>query len=169
MEAWILRRLVSLFGQVTRRPHVPRDPQLRQLFKIVGIDFDEPEAGILDLISMKYHRVKPKDSHSIREHQDIYKPLKCTIHIFDDKGDSRYQHTYHILYHHLPEHQYQKPTSHLIIEEPMMPMLMQMANMMTMNLGIQSQELMTKLLNRRWQRRQHDTTYQNLSKKLPWD
>lgn len=43
-EAWILRRLVSLFGQVTRRPHVPRDPRLRQLFKIVGIDF-ESESG----------------------------------------------------------------------------------------------------------------------------
>ncbi|CAL1147700.1 unnamed protein product [Cladocopium goreaui] len=48
-EAWILRRLVSLFGQVTRRPHVPRDPRLRQLFKIVGIDF-ESESGILDNI-----------------------------------------------------------------------------------------------------------------------
>ena len=48
-EAWILRRLVSLFAQITRRPHVPRDQRLRELFKIVGIDFEQ-ESGILENI-----------------------------------------------------------------------------------------------------------------------
>lgn len=37
-EAWILRRLISIFGQVTRRPHIPRDPQMKHLFTVVGID-----------------------------------------------------------------------------------------------------------------------------------
>ena len=37
-EAWILRRLISVFGQVTRRPHIPRDPQMKLQFTLVGID-----------------------------------------------------------------------------------------------------------------------------------
>lgn len=40
-EAWALRRLVSIFGGVTRRPHIPRDKQLRKLFSCVGIDVDQ--------------------------------------------------------------------------------------------------------------------------------
>ena len=49
-EAWVLRRLVSVFGQVTRRPHIPRDPQMKHLFTLVGIDVtrssnESPEDG----------------------------------------------------------------------------------------------------------------------------
>lgn len=39
-EAWALRRLVSIFAQVARRPHVPRDAQMRKLFVCIGIDVD---------------------------------------------------------------------------------------------------------------------------------
>lgn len=37
-EAWVLRRLVTIFSQVARRPHVPRDAQMRRLFSVVGIE-----------------------------------------------------------------------------------------------------------------------------------
>lgn len=47
-EAWILRRLVSVFAQAARRPHVPRDAGLRKLFQTVGIDFNSYQPGILD-------------------------------------------------------------------------------------------------------------------------
>ena len=44
-EAWILRRLVTTFGQVTKRPHVTRYPQLRKLFNAVGIEIPETKSS----------------------------------------------------------------------------------------------------------------------------
>ena len=36
-EAWILRRLVTTFAQVTKRPHIPRDRQLRKLLRQLAL------------------------------------------------------------------------------------------------------------------------------------
>ena len=47
----MIRRLVSAFSEITRRPHIPRCPQLRRLFKSVGIDCEKksPAEGRLKL------------------------------------------------------------------------------------------------------------------------
>ena len=43
-EAWILRRLVSIFSSVARRPHTPREKGLRDLYGAVGITLGSLEA-----------------------------------------------------------------------------------------------------------------------------
>ena len=54
-EAWVLRRLVSIFGGVARRPHRPRDPEMVRLFECIGIDLSitSPQ-GILDGLDNKW-------------------------------------------------------------------------------------------------------------------
>ncbi|CAL1132195.1 unnamed protein product [Cladocopium goreaui] len=44
-EAWILRRLITIFAQVARRPHIPRDPQMRRLFAAIGINVEPVPEG----------------------------------------------------------------------------------------------------------------------------
>lgn len=36
-EAWVLRRMVSIFSMVARRPHTPRERGIQQLFEAIGI------------------------------------------------------------------------------------------------------------------------------------
>ena len=38
IQAWALRRMVSVFNCVTRRPHVPREVALRRLLRSQGFD-----------------------------------------------------------------------------------------------------------------------------------
>ena len=46
MEAWLLRRLVTIFSQAAKRPHVPRDAQMRKLFSCIGINLESaPSEG----------------------------------------------------------------------------------------------------------------------------
>ena len=45
-EAWILRNLVTIISQAAKRPHVPRSKEFRLLFRAIGIDVPETEAGI---------------------------------------------------------------------------------------------------------------------------
>ena len=40
-EAWILRNLVTVLAGAARRPHVPRCPEMRTLFRAIGIDVPE--------------------------------------------------------------------------------------------------------------------------------
>ena len=44
-EAWVLRRLITIFSQVARRPHIPRDPQMRRLFEAIGIKVEPVSEG----------------------------------------------------------------------------------------------------------------------------
>ena len=36
-EAWLLRRMVTIFAKMAKRPHAPRDPGVRDLFHASGI------------------------------------------------------------------------------------------------------------------------------------
>ena len=36
-EAWLLRRLITIFAKMAKRPHAPRDPGVRDLFRASGI------------------------------------------------------------------------------------------------------------------------------------
>lgn len=38
IQAWALRRMVSVFNSVTRRPHIPREVALRRLLRNQGFD-----------------------------------------------------------------------------------------------------------------------------------
>ena len=37
-QAWCLRRLISTYNAIARRPHIPREKELRRLFRSQGID-----------------------------------------------------------------------------------------------------------------------------------
>lgn len=43
-KAWILRKLVSVLAGAARRPHIPRSPEMRQLFRATGIEVPESNA-----------------------------------------------------------------------------------------------------------------------------
>ena len=38
MQAWALRRMISVYNSVTRRPHVPRELALRRILRSQGFD-----------------------------------------------------------------------------------------------------------------------------------
>jgi len=38
IQAWALRRMVSVYNSITRRPHVPRELPLRRLLRSQGFD-----------------------------------------------------------------------------------------------------------------------------------
>lgn len=40
-HSWALRRLVSVFARTVRRPHVPREPAMRQLYLAAGVPLPE--------------------------------------------------------------------------------------------------------------------------------
>lgn len=40
MQAWSLRRLISTYNYLTRRPHVPRERVLRRMMRAQGLDVD---------------------------------------------------------------------------------------------------------------------------------
>ena len=40
-EAWIIRNLVTVLAGAARRPHRPRSPEMRTLFRAIGIDVPE--------------------------------------------------------------------------------------------------------------------------------
>lgn len=37
-QAWFLRRLMSMYNDVCRRPHLPREPALRRILSGTGVD-----------------------------------------------------------------------------------------------------------------------------------
>lgn len=41
MQAWAVRRLVSVFARCARRPHIPRERGMRQLYLEAGIPLPE--------------------------------------------------------------------------------------------------------------------------------
>lgn len=43
-EAWVLRNLITVLCSAARRPHTPRSPEMRALFRAIGIDAPEPRA-----------------------------------------------------------------------------------------------------------------------------
>ena len=43
MQAWALRRMLSLFNAVTRRPHKPREPAIREMMKAMGMELNGPQ------------------------------------------------------------------------------------------------------------------------------
>ena len=43
VQAWGLRRLVSVFARAARRPHIPREPWMRKLY--VEADIELPEGS----------------------------------------------------------------------------------------------------------------------------
>ena len=52
-QAWSLRRMVSLFNQIVRRGHMPREPAIRRLMTSVGLEVQantelDSENGELD-------------------------------------------------------------------------------------------------------------------------
>ena len=48
IEAWVLRNLITLLKAAARRPHTPRSPEMRHLFRAIGIDVpDQPQEGSL--------------------------------------------------------------------------------------------------------------------------
>ena len=40
MQGWLLRRLVSVYNYLTRRPHVPRERVLRRIMRNQGLDVE---------------------------------------------------------------------------------------------------------------------------------
>ena len=55
-HSWALRRLVSVFARTVRRPHVPREPAMRQLYLAAGVPL--PEGSLQNTVwestSLKY-------------------------------------------------------------------------------------------------------------------
>ena len=45
MHTWALRNLITEFGRAARRPHVPREAAMRDLYVKAGVDLPE---GIWD-------------------------------------------------------------------------------------------------------------------------
>ena len=41
MQAWILKRLISIFGRAARRGHVPREQAMRKIYEAAGIPLPE--------------------------------------------------------------------------------------------------------------------------------
>ena len=46
-EAWVLRNLITTLTTAAKRPHIPRSPEFRKLFKAMGIVVPEGEDGAL--------------------------------------------------------------------------------------------------------------------------
>lgn len=46
-EAWVLRNLITVLATAARRPHTPRSPEMRQLFRAIGIDVSDSANGPL--------------------------------------------------------------------------------------------------------------------------
>ena len=43
MHTWALRNLITEFGRAARRPHIPRESAMRELYVCAGVDL--PEGG----------------------------------------------------------------------------------------------------------------------------
>ena len=41
MQAWILKRLISIFGRAARRGHVPRELAMKKIYEAAGIPLPE--------------------------------------------------------------------------------------------------------------------------------
>ena len=68
-DAWILRRLVSVLGRAARRPHTPRDQDMRDMFEGLGI-----ATGAFDVPASVNFPEKPRKSLSASEERPL-KPL----------------------------------------------------------------------------------------------
>lgn len=68
-EAWILRNLVTVLAGAARRPHVPRSPEMRTLFRAIGIDVPENVATEEDAGSLAAYCILGP----IIQHPHIYK------------------------------------------------------------------------------------------------
>ena len=45
MHTWALRNLITEFGRAARRPHVPRESAMRELYVCAGVDLPEGGGG----------------------------------------------------------------------------------------------------------------------------
>ena len=43
MRAWLLKRLLSTVSRICGRPYPPREPKVREICKIAGVVWPEPE------------------------------------------------------------------------------------------------------------------------------
>jgi len=43
MQAWLLKRLLSTVSRICGRPYRPREPKVRDICKIAGVVWPEPE------------------------------------------------------------------------------------------------------------------------------
>ena len=43
--AWKVRNLITIFGVIAKKPHRPRERNVRKLFRMVGIDMPEGLKG----------------------------------------------------------------------------------------------------------------------------
>lgn len=43
MQAWLLKRLLSTVSRICGRPYRPREPKVREICKIAGVVWPEPE------------------------------------------------------------------------------------------------------------------------------
>ena len=50
-EAWVLRNLITVLAGAARRPHTPRSPEMRALFRAIGIDVPEPAVANGSLVA----------------------------------------------------------------------------------------------------------------------
>ena len=46
-QAWMLRRLISIFSRAAKRPHTPRDKGFRSMMKEVGMEIKSISASLL--------------------------------------------------------------------------------------------------------------------------
>ena len=75
MQAWHARRCLTLYNDIVRRPHLPREAEIRQLMCNTGIDLTQYGRSSRD-----FDEVDPQNPHPEDEYDDE------TDYIDDEEG-----------------------------------------------------------------------------------